>query len=134
MRLAMMRTALSRPIRVLLPAALFTGATAWLCVQAAATQEPPAKQPRAAIDFNRQIRPILSENCFTCHGPDEQQRKAKLRLDTRDGLYGRLRGTGHAVIPGKPAESELLARILSADDDERMPPAKTQKRLTPQQI
>src|SRR6516165_916397 len=85
------------------------------------------------IDFDRQIRPILSENCFACHGPDEQQRKAKLRLDTRDGATGNLRGGGHAIVAGKPDESELLARILSTDEAERMPPAKTKKRLTPQQ-
>jgi hypothetical protein len=86
------------------------------------------------IDFDRQIRPILSENCFACHGPDEQQRKAKLRLDTRDGATGNLRGGGHAIVAGKPDESELLARILSTDEAERMPPAKTQKRLTAAQI
>jgi Protein of unknown function (DUF1553)/Protein of unknown function (DUF1549)/Planctomycete cytochrome C len=134
MRLAMIGTAFSRLLRVLLPVALFTGTAARLSLQAAATQEPPAKQPLAPVDFDRQIRPILSENCFTCHGPDEQQRKAKLRLDTREGLFGKLRGTGHAVVPGNPAESELLARILSTDDDERMPPAKTQKRLAPRQV
>src|SRR5947209_8721423 len=97
-------------------------------------QEPPADLGKQAVAFNRQIRPILSENCFICHGPDEQQRKAKLRLDTRDGILGKLRGKGHVVVPGKPAESELLARVLSNDDDERMPPTKTKKRLTTQQI
>jgi hypothetical protein len=101
----------------------------------AALVHPAARgQAPPTIDFDRQIRPILSENCFTCHGPDEQQRKAKLRLDTRDGATGKLRGSGHAIVPGKPADSEILARILSADEAERMPPAKTQKRLTPAQI
>jgi hypothetical protein len=98
-------------------------------------QDVPGTTKRGtAIDFDRQIRPILSENCFTCHGPDEQQRKAKLRLDTRDGAIGALRGGRHAIVPGKLAESELLARIASEDEAERMPPAKTKKRLTPQQI
>src|SRR5437764_2780899 len=98
----------------------------------ASSQTPPAAT--TIVDFGRQIRPILSENCFTCHGPDEQQRKAKLRLDTRDGIMGKLRRNGHVVVPGKPADSELLARVLSTDDDERMPPAKTKKRLTTQQV
>ena len=110
------------------------GGVILLAGQAPPAPSQPAKTAAAPIDFNRQIRPILSENCFLCHGPDEQQRKAKLRLDTRAGAVGKLRGSGHAIVPGKPAESELLARILSADEAERMPPAKTKKRLTPQQI
>ncbi len=101
----------------------------------AAAQNPPgAAATGPTIDFDRQIRPILSENCFTCHGPDEAQRKAKLRLDMPEGALANLRGGGHAVVPGKPGESELLARVASADDGERMPPAKTQKRLTAAQI
>src|SRR5438105_5711406 len=92
------------------------------------------RQATAAIDFAREIRPILSENCFTCHGPDESQRKAKLRLDTRDGALGKLRRGGHAVVPGIPGESALLHRILATDAEERMPPATTNKRLSPQQI
>jgi mono/diheme cytochrome c family protein len=134
MRLTMMGKEFSRPLRVVLGAALFAGAAIWLSFHASATQKTPVKQPAAVIDFDRQIRPILSENCYTCHGPDEQQRKAKLRLDTRDGLFGKLRGAGHVVVAGKPGESELLARILSSDDEERMPPVKSQKRLTSQQI
>src|SRR6266478_5389634 len=134
MRMAMIGSACFRPHRWILAATLFAGSALWLALHASATQEPPAKQTDTPIDFNRQIRPILSENCFICHGPDEQQRKAKLRLDTRDGILGKLRGKGHVVVPGKPAESELLARVLSNDDDERMPPTKTKKRLTTQQI
>jgi uncharacterized protein DUF1553/uncharacterized protein DUF1549/cytochrome c len=86
------------------------------------------------IDFNRDIRPILSENCFVCHGPDEGQRKAKLRLDTRDGAIAKLRTGGHAVVPGKSGDSELLRRILTDDVSERMPPVKTNKKLTARQI
>src|SRR5262245_22531125 len=87
-----------------------------------------------AVDFNRQIRPILSENCFACHGPDEKQRKAKLRLDTKEGAFAKLRGGNFALVPGKPAESELIARITAEDPAERMPPAKSNKHLTPQQV
>jgi hypothetical protein len=85
------------------------------------------------IDFARQIRPILSENCFVCHGPDDGQRKAKLRLDTREGARTELREGGFAIVPGDPKNSVLLKRILSHDPDERMPPPKTNKKLTPQQ-
>src|SRR5437016_9227671 len=87
-----------------------------------------------AIDFNRQIRPILSENCFACHGPDEKQRKAKLRLDTKGAALAELRDDGFAIVPGKSAESDLVARIGSDDPSTRMPPPKTGKRLTPAQI
>ena len=97
-----------------------------------AAEKKPA--PDAPIDFNRDIRPILSENCFVCHGLDDAQRKAKLRLDTRDGALAKLRGGGHAIVPGKVADSELVQRILSNDSTERMPPPKTNKKLTTAQI
>ncbi len=89
---------------------------------------------RSTVDYNRDIVPILSENCFACHGPDAKQRKAKLRLDTHDGMLAELRDGGHAVVPSKPAESVLLKRVSAEDPKERMPPAKTGKHLTPQQI
>ena len=68
------------------------------------------------IDFNRQIRPLLSNHCVACHGPDEKQRKADLRLDTVEGALMDLGGYA-AVVPGKPDESEMLLRLLSEDDD-----------------
>ncbi|MFM7751766.1 MAG: c-type cytochrome domain-containing protein, partial [Opitutaceae bacterium] len=74
-----------------------------------------------AVDFNREVRPILSDKCFHCHGPDESTRKAKLRLDTREGAL-RLRDGTATIVPGKAAESELLQRIVSPHDDEVMPP------------
>jgi hypothetical protein len=85
------------------------------------------------VEFNRDIRPILSDNCFQCHGPDKGNRKAKLRLDTEAGALGD-RGGYRAVTPSKPGESELLKRILAADESERMPPPKTSKRLAPHQV
>ena len=77
------------------------------------------------LDFNRDIRPILSNNCYACHGPDEQSQKAGLRLDNRADAIG-----GGAIVPGKPEASELLLRVLSAVPDEQMPPAKTGKKLS----
>ncbi len=77
------------------------------------------------IDFARQIRPILSNRCFVCHGPDEATREADLRLDTKEGALGDLGGYS-AVAPGKPDESELLARISEEDPDMRMPPSGTE--------
>ena len=83
-----------------------------------------------AIDFNRDVRPILSNNCFACHGPDEKVRKGDLRLDTSEGATGKA-GTAVGLVPGKPETSELLKRIaLDANHAESMPPKKTGKRLT----
>jgi len=89
-------------------------------------------QARAAdpIDFNRDIQPILSENCYHCHGPDAGARKAKLRLDLKDGALGKNEDGVVMVAPGKPEESELIARILSTDRDEVMPTPKSNRKLT----
>ena len=78
------------------------------------------------VRFNRDIRPILSDNCFACHGPDEKHRQARLRLD--------LGGQSPVIVPGDPDASELIARITASDDSERMPPAETGKRLTKSEI
>jgi hypothetical protein len=83
-------------------------------------------------DFGREIRPILAENCYHCHGPDEQAREAKLRLDTFEGATTGGE-TGPAIVPGKPGESELIARILSPDADDHMPPQDSKRVLTPDQ-
>ena len=82
----------------------------------------------AAVDFDREIRPILSENCFTCHGPDESKRMAKLRLDIPDG--GGL--TKGIITPGSSAQSRILQRVSASNN--RMPPAVTGKTLTPKQV
>ena len=90
-------------------------------------------EPRRAVDFNREIRPILSESCYQCHGPDRNKRKSDLRLDLREGLFRTADGTT-VVVPGKPDESELLFRITAEDDEIRMPPPQGGKRLTPGQV
>jgi hypothetical protein len=82
----------------------------------------------AKITYNRDIRPILAENCFTCHGPDRNNRKAKLRLDDRDVALKR-----KAIVPGQPAQSKLIARIFNSDPNEVMPPPKSHKALKPEQ-
>ena len=94
--------------------------------------EAPSPLP---ISFTRQIRPILSDHCFACHGPDSKQRKAKLRLDNKASAFAELdSGDGHALVAGKPDESTLIARITSADPNMLMPPPKFGKPLTPEQI
>ena len=82
------------------------------------------------LSYNRDVRPILSNNCFFCHGPDPKTREADLRLDTRDGAVG---GDHPAVVAGKITESELVRRIRSADPDELMPPAHSHRKLTGEQ-
>jgi hypothetical protein len=86
--------------------------------------------PAGAIDFNRDIRPILSNNCFKCHGPDAAERKAGLRLDAQEYALKPSESGAPTIIPGKPDESELVRRIF-ATDDEQMPPADSNKRLSP---
>ena len=85
------------------------------------------------ISYNRDIRPILSENCFACHGPDKPARKADRRLDTSDGARAEIDGV-RAIVPGDLAKSDAIARIESHDADEKMPPPKSDKKLTPEQI
>jgi hypothetical protein len=92
-----------------------------------------AELPAPPIDFSRQILPILSENCFACHGPDEKARKAKLRLDSREGALASRKG-GAAVVPGKADASILIQRVSSDEPEMRMPPPKSRKSLKPEQV
>ncbi len=87
-----------------------------------------------SINFNRDIKPILSDNCFTCHGPDEHQRAAGLRLDQFAGATVSAESGAAAIVPGKPDQSELIARITTADANLHMPPLETGKTLTRGQI
>jgi dsRNA-specific ribonuclease len=87
-----------------------------------------------AVDFQRDVRPLLADNCFKCHGPDAGSRKAKLRLDVRDYALKGGRSKEPAIVPGKPEASELVRRIESSDETEVMPPPKSGKKLTLQQV
>jgi hypothetical protein len=82
-------------------------------------------EARPTVDFDREIRPILSENCFACHGPDEGPRKAGLRLDIREGILAEKDGVT-AVVPGQSEASAVIQRVLSHDPDKVMPPPKNE--------
>ncbi|MEC7883635.1 MAG: DUF1549 domain-containing protein [Verrucomicrobiota bacterium] len=83
----------------------------------------------SSVDYNRDIRPVLSRNCFSCHGPDDGSRKADLRLDIREGVIAQRKGIP-AIVPGNRDESELYARLLTTDKDEIMPPPDSGHKLT----
>lgn len=108
-------------------------ATAWLALACFASFRPSgiavveAAGPESPIVFNRDIRPILSENCFFCHGPDAGHREADLRLDVRDDAVAA------AIVPGNAGASPLIDRILSDDPDLVMPPPTTGRALTDEQ-
>src|SRR5262245_14080189 len=85
------------------------------------------------VDFNRDIRPILSDTCFTCHGPDEQTQQAGLRLDTKEGAFAD-RGGYQVIVPGKAAESRLFQRVSAKEEGLRMPPPTADRKLTQHQV
>src|SRR3954470_17118475 len=87
-----------------------------------------------APDYSRDVRPILADNCFRCHGADEQSRKAGLRLDMHDSAIRGGDSDEPAIVPGKPDASQLLHRITSGDESERMPPPDAKTRLSSAQI
>ena len=88
----------------------------------------PAGGADPGIDFNRDIRPILAENCFYCHGQDGNKRQADLRLDNRDAALA-----ARAIVPGDPGASSAIERINSTDADVVMPPPSSNRKLTPEQ-
>ena len=87
----------------------------------------PYSQAADRVFFNRDVRPVLSDKCYVCHGPDAEQRQAGLRLDVEDAAKQ------IAIVPGEPGQSELVRRIFSDDQDERMPPADSKLELTPRE-
>jgi mono/diheme cytochrome c family protein len=100
----------------------------WLSVAYLISGSALAQNPAAELQFNRDIRPILADHCFACHGPDAAHREAELRLDVRDDAIA-----AGAIVPGDAGKSGLVARILSDKPDERMPPPEAKKDLSPAQ-
>ena len=86
-----------------------------------------------SVEFNRDIRPIFSDNCYTCHGPDKANRKTSLRLDNEASVFADL-GGHQAVVPGDPEKSELYLRISTEDESRRMPPVYSERKLSTSQI
>ncbi|MGP0062159.1 MAG: PSD1 and planctomycete cytochrome C domain-containing protein [Isosphaeraceae bacterium] len=86
------------------------------------------------IDFSREVRPILSNYCFPCHGPDDKARKAKLRLDVSDGASQELSSGNRAIVPGRPEDSEAMSRLTTDDVNSVMPPPKFGKRPTAREV
>ena len=102
---------------------------AWVAIVLIFFVVPPADAAERLL-YNRDIRPLLSDKCFFCHGPDAQKREAKLRLDVRESAT-----TDGAIVPGNPEKSKLLARITTTDPDDHMPPAKAKLRsFTPAEV
>lgn len=122
------------PRRCLLILGVFaiTSLALFLCAASAVGAGEAPAGASGPIGFNRDIAPILSANCFFCHGPDSAHRKVGLRLDRRDGLF-EARKHGAPVVPGKPDKSLLFAQITSTDPDELMPPPKSGKTLSDHQ-
>ena len=94
---------------------------------------PTISARAAGPDFNQEIRPILSRNCYKCHGPDDEARKADMRLDARAFAIKETASGSIPIVPGKPDDSELIARINAKDASDRMPPQSTNLTLSPQQ-
>ncbi|HEV3261425.1 MAG TPA: DUF1553 domain-containing protein [Gemmataceae bacterium] len=105
---------------------LQVGLLSLLTLPALARAGSPVRPTAAPIVFGRDILPILSENCFRCHGPDKKARKAKLRLDAHKGAL-------RVIVPGKSADSKLIRRICATSPKERMPPPKSNRKLTDEQ-
>jgi hypothetical protein len=127
------------PHPLVLRLALASVLLAVVCVAARtpswAADKPTSPQTAGGtVDFNRDVRPILAKNCWACHGPDEEARKGNLRLDQREPALLPAASGQAAIVPGKPDESELVLRIESRDDADRMPPPGTGHDLTPSQI
>ena len=118
-------------LRAIRPTLLVAAVSALTLTLLARFPAPVTAAPTAAkssIQFNRDVRPILSEACFACHGPDKNARKGKFRLDDRDAALKK-----EAFVPGHPEKSELIKRLFTTDPDDQMPPPDSGKKITPAQ-
>src|SRR5437899_3453382 len=109
--------------------------TVTVCLFVAIAPAGPTKKQSQSepVDFSSQIRPIISGKCFSCHGPDESSRKAKLRLDVRDEAIKERKGS-RAIVPGDIANSEMIRRVTATDPDDVMPPPKSGRTLSAAEI
>src|SRR5947207_15713534 len=94
---------------------------------------PATLRAEDKVQFNRDVRPIFSDTCFQCHGPDESKRKAGLRLDTRETAVKPSESGAIAIVPGHPEQSELVKRLTTKDADDLMPLTRLHKTVTPAQ-
>ncbi len=116
-----------------LPRALYRSLFRSVVLALGATGAGASAAPQP-VDYGRDVRPILSDKCYHCHGPDESGRKAKLRFDTKEGAF-RVKNDSTVIIPGKSAESEIIVRVTSTDPEEMMPPPDAKiGRLTPAEV
>ncbi len=127
----------ARPFRI--PGRVFLSVAIAIAIVSVAMARPmtaTGAEPAGTqkVGYARDIRPILADKCFSCHGPDAKQRKGKLRLDNHRDATAPASSGSPAIVPGKAEESELYQRITSDDPEERMPPAKTGKPLTPTEV
>lgn len=95
---------------------------------------PGAAAGAGQVEFNRDIRPVLADTCFQCHGPDPDTRKADLRLDLEEGYFTAEEDEPPLLVKGKPEESEVYLRLITSDEDDVMPPPDSHKEVTPEQI
>src|SRR5215510_14451864 len=105
----------------------------WLIVTVITLDERVGAEGQDAVSFNRDIRPIFSDTCFRCHGPDKNARQAGLRLDIREEALRKTKSGITPIVPGKPEESEIIRRIFATDQYEVMPPLDAHKELSAQQ-
>ncbi len=121
------------PLALALVAAVLSGFCIPFTAQSTMADDAQIPIVAAPLDYSRDIRPILSSNCFRCHGPDEAKRESGLRLDSFEGATSKL-GDGHAIVPGDPDASHMMNRILSSDAEIKMPPIETGKTLSAREI